>query len=100
MVLINEYTQSAEELWAMMFKTIPGVTFIGSQTAGADGNKTPIPLIDGSTMVFSGLGIFYTNKGETQKIGIVPDIVVKPTIKDIQNNNDPLVSKAFEVILK
>lgn len=99
-VLINEYTQSAEELWAMMFKTIPGVTFIGSQTAGADGNKTPIPLIDGGTMVFSGLGIFYTNKGETQKIGIVPDIVVKPTIKDIQNNNDPLVSKAFEVILK
>jgi hypothetical protein len=31
-VLINEYTQSAEELWAMVFRKIPGAVFIGSQT--------------------------------------------------------------------
>jgi len=97
-VLINENTQSAEELWAMIFKTVPGVTFIGSQTAGADGTETPILLTDGRILIFSGLGIFYTDKSETQKVGIIPDIVVKPSINDLQNNIDPLINKAIEVI--
>jgi len=97
-VLINENTQSAEELWAMVFKTVPGVTFIGSQTAGADGTETPIVLTDGRELIFSGLGIFYPEKTETQKVGIVPDIVVKPSIRDLQNNIDPLINKAIEVI--
>ena len=97
-VLINENTQSAEELWAMIFKTIPGVKLIGSQTAGADGTETPILLTDGRKLIFSGLGIFYPDKGETQKIGIVPDVVVKPSVSDLQNNIDPLINKAIEVI--
>lgn len=97
-VLVNENTQSAEELWAMIFKTVPGVTLIGSQTAGADGTETPILLTDGRKIIFSGLGIFYPDKGETQKIGIVPDIVVKPSVNDLQNNIDPLINKAIEVI--
>ncbi len=97
-VLINEHTQSAEELWTMIFKTVPGVTLIGSQTAGADGTETPILLTDGRELIFSGVGIFYPDKSETQKIGIVPDIVVKPTVRDLQENIDPLIQKAFEVI--
>ncbi|WP_306353080.1 S41 family peptidase [Flavobacterium sp. '19STA2R22 D10 B1'] len=38
-VLINEYSQSVAELWAMMFKKVSNVIFVGSQTAGADGIK-------------------------------------------------------------
>jgi len=97
-VLINENTQSAEELWAMVFKTVPGAIFIGSQTAGADGTETPIILTDGRELIFSGLGIFYPDKRETQKIGIVPDIVIKPSVKDLQSNIDPLINKALEVM--
>ena len=97
-VIVNENTQSAEELWAMVFKTIPGATVIGSQTAGADGTETPILLTDGRKLIFSGLGIFYPNKTETQKIGIVPDIFVKPSVNDLQNNVDPLITKAFKII--
>jgi len=97
-VLINENTQSAEELWAMIFKTVPNVTIVGSQTAGADGTETPILLTDGRQLIFSGLGIYYPNKTETQKIGIVPDVVVRPSVKDFQNNIDPLINKAFQII--
>lgn len=99
-VLVNEYTQSVEEMWSMIFKAIPGVMFIGSQTAGADGNETPIPLIDGRKMIFSGVGIYYPDRTSTQKVGIAVDIEVRPTIKDLQNGVDPLADKAFEVLRK
>lgn len=97
-VLINEYTQSAAELWAMIFKKIPGVIFVGSQTAGADGNKTFIKLTDGNELVFSGLGIYYPDGTETQRIGIKPDIIVRPNVESIRSKNDLLLLKAFELI--
>lgn len=97
-VLINEYTQSAAELWAMIFKKVPNVIFVGSQTAGADGNRTSIKLTDGNQLIFSGLGIYYPNGDETQRIGIQPDIVVRPTVESIRNSQDLLLLKAFEII--
>lgn len=99
-VLINEETQSVQEMWSMIFKKVPGVTFVGSQTAGADGNKTPILLADGRELIFSGVGIFYPDKTPTQKIGIVPDVVVKPTVSDLQNHKDPVLDKALAIIRK
>lgn len=97
-LLINEYTQSSEELWAMIFKKVPGAVFVGSQTAGADGNKTAIKLTDGNKLIFSGLGIYYPDGGETQRIGIKPDVIVRPTVESIRNKEDLLLLKAFELI--
>lgn len=96
--LINESTQSAEEFWAMMFKTIPNVTFIGSQTAGADGNKTPVQFIGPYKIYMSGLGIYYPDGQETQRIGIIPDILVRPTARNIQDGKDVLVDQAIDLI--
>lgn len=97
-VLINEHTVSAEEMWAMVFKKVPNVIFVGSQTAGADGNKTFIKLTDGNKIIFSGLGIYYPDGGETQRIGIKPDVLVRPTVESIRNKEDLLLLKALEVI--
>lgn len=97
-VLINEYTQSAAEMWGMIFKKVPGVVFVGSQTAGADGNKTSIRLTNNSQIIFSGLGIYYPDGGETQRIGIKPDVIVRPTVSSIRKKEDLLVLRAFEII--
>lgn len=99
-VLMNEYTQSAEELWAMIFRKIPGAVFIGSQTAGADGNMTGIKLTTGNFLHFSGLGIYYPSGEETQRIGIKPDIIVIPNVESIRKREDLLLLKAFEEIDK
>jgi len=97
-VLINEYTLSAAELWAMIFKKVPHVIFVGSQTAGADGNKTSIKLTNGNKLIFSGLGIYYPDGGETQRIGIKPNVMVRPTVQSIRNKEDVLLLKALELI--
>jgi len=36
---------------------------------------------------------------ETQRVGIVPDIVVNPTINEIKHGKDELLVKAIELIL-
>ncbi|RZK42855.1 MAG: hypothetical protein EOO90_05895 [Pedobacter sp.] len=98
-LLVNEVTQSNGEFTAMGFRQANGAIVIGSQTAGADGNVTPIiNLPGGISTVFTGLGVYYPDGKETQRIGIVPDIVVKPTVKGVTEGRDEVLEKALEVI--
>ncbi len=97
-ILINEETQSSTEFQAMVFRKAPGAALIGSHTAGADGNVALINLPGGIYTYISGLGIYYPDGKETQRIGIVPDIEVKPTIKGFLNNKDELLMKAMEYV--
>ncbi|HEY1196387.1 S41 family peptidase [Flavobacterium sp.] len=94
-VLVDENTQSHAEFTAMSIQTAPDVTIIGSQTAGADGNVCSFQIVKGFYTAFSGIGVFYPNKKETQRIGIVPDIEVKPTILGIQQGRDEILERAI-----
>ena len=97
-VIVNEETQSSAEFHAMAFRAGNNTTVIGSQTAGADGNISEIVLPGGLKTYISGTGIYYPDGMETQRIGIVPDIEVKPTIKGIREGRDELLEKAIEII--
>ncbi|MDR2148394.1 MAG: peptidase S41, partial [Tannerella sp.] len=99
-VLVNEETQSNAEFTAMAFQAGDNTTVIGSQTAGADGNVSEIVLPGGLKTMISGIGVYYPDGRETQRIGIVPDIVVKPTIKGIREGRDEVLEKAIEFIEK
>jgi len=48
--------------------------------------------------MISGIGIFYPDGSPTQRVGIIPDIEVKPTVKGIMEGRDELLEKAIEVI--
>ncbi|MDR2913995.1 MAG: peptidase S41, partial [Tannerella sp.] len=97
-VIVNERTQSHAEFTAMAFRAGNHTTIIGSHTAGADGNISEIVLPGGLKTWISGVGIYYPDGRETQRIGIVPDIEVKTTIKGIREGRDELLEKAIEII--
>lgn len=99
-VLVNELSQSQAEYTAMAFKAGDNTTIIGSTTAGADGNVSRLVLPGGLSTMISGIGVYYPDGGETQRIGIVPDIEVRPTINGIKNGKDELIEKAIETILE
>lgn len=99
-VLVNEISQSQAEYTAMAFKAGDKTTIIGSTTAGADGNISRIALPGGLQTAISGIGVYYPDGTETQRIGIVPDIEVKPTIKGIREGRDEVLEKAIEIINK
>lgn len=97
-VLVNEETASNAEYTAMAFRAGDNTTIVGSQTGGVDGNMSQIILPGGLTTFISGNGIYYPDGKETQRIGIIPDIEVKPTIKGIKEGRDELLEKAVEII--
>ncbi|MCD0469647.1 S41 family peptidase [Flavobacterium sp. JAS] len=96
-VLLDEKSVSQSEWTAMCFQTAGNTTIIGSQTAGADGNVSEFDF-EGFHTLFSGIGVFYPDRRETQRIGIVPDIEVKPTIKGIQEGKDEVLDRALKFI--
>ncbi len=97
-ILINETTQSSAEYHTMAFRTAPNAKVFGSTTAGADGNVSKIILPGNISTMISGIGIYYPDGTETQRIGIVPDVEVKPTVEGIKNNKDEVLNKAVEWI--
>jgi C-terminal processing protease CtpA/Prc len=97
-VKVNEVSQSSAEFHAMAYRVHPNATVIGSTTAGADGNVSGFYLPGNINTMISGIGVYYPDGKETQRIGIVPDIEVTPTIESIKQNEDPLLEKALELI--
>jgi hypothetical protein len=97
-IIINETTQSSAEYHTMAFRVAPRATVIGSTTAAADGNVSRIHLPGNIMTSISGIGVYYPDGTETQRIGIVPDIEIKPTIKGIRAGRDELLEKAMEII--
>ncbi|MDR6920670.1 MULTISPECIES: S41 family peptidase [Chryseobacterium] len=95
-VLCNETTQSFAEMSLMAFRAGPNTTIIGSQTAGADGNVTATISLPGNIKtIFTGIGMYNLDGTETQRIGIVPDIEVKPTVQGILDKKDEVLERAI-----
>ena len=84
----------------MALRTGSRAIVMGSQTAGADGNVSYIPFPGGFNTMYSGIGVFYPDGKETQGIGIVPDVEVKPTQKGFAEGKDEVLEKAKEYIRK
>jgi hypothetical protein len=97
-ILVNEITQSSAEYHAMAFRAAPGATVIGSTTAGADGNVSFFFLPGGIRTAISGIGVYYPDGGQTQRIGIVPDIEVRPTIEGVKAGRDEGLERAIQFI--
>ncbi|MDR4952409.1 S41 family peptidase [Chryseobacterium sp. ES2] len=96
-VLVDENTQSQAETTTMMFKQHPKAKIIGSNSSGANGDVIMFKIADLDTR-FTGLGAYYPDGRETQRIGIIPDIFIKPSIKGLKNGKDEVLEKALEYI--
>ena len=97
-ILINETTQSHAEFTAMALKSTPNATIIGNNSAGADGDISLVTFPGGIKTYFSGIGVYFPDGRETQRIGLIPDIVCSPTISGIRENKDEQLERAIQFI--
>lgn len=98
-ILTNENTQSKGEWYTMMLRQLNGnTTVIGSQTAGTDGDLKELNLPGGYQFIFTGNAIFYPNGKETQRIGILPDVVYKPSFSETLSSSDAHLQRAVKFI--
>ena len=97
-MLGDDRTQSHAEFTMMALRTAPDVVVVGTPTSGADGNVSRIQLPGGLLTYFSGIGVFYPDGAPTQRVGIVPDVLVEPTIRGIQAGVDEVLERALQVV--
>nr|WP_307990740.1 S41 family peptidase [uncultured Niameybacter sp.] len=98
MLIINEFTQSNPEFTAMALRVAPNARVVGSPSTGADGNVVEIQLPGGIKTYISGIGIYYPDGTKTQRIGIIPDVYIRPTKEGIKEGRDELLEKAVQLI--
>lgn len=97
-LLFNEDTQSQAEYTVMGLERHTGAVKIGSQTSGADGNVSLIWMPGNTGTYITGLGAFYPDGTPTQRIGIVPDIEVHPSIAGIRAGRDEIMEIALQTV--
>jgi C-terminal processing protease CtpA/Prc len=97
-ILVDETTQSSAEYHTLAFRQVPGAMVLGSTTAGADGDVSTVPIPGGHSSYISGIGVFYPDKTPTQRVGIVPDLWVTPTIAGLRAGRDELIEEAIRQI--
>ena len=95
-LLTNYYTGSQSEYTTMALQSAKNTIVIGETTAGANGNISPFSFVGGFKTRISGIGVFYPDGRETQRVGIVPDIPVTPTIKGMAEGRDEILERAIE----
>ncbi len=98
-ILVDEQSQSHSEFTAMAMRVHPGAVVVGSTTAGADGNVSPIALPGGLHTLITGIGVFYPDHRPTQRIGILPDLEVRPTVAGFRAGRDEVLEAAVKRVL-
>jgi C-terminal processing protease CtpA/Prc len=96
-ILADENTQSQAETTTMMLKQHPNSKVIGSNTSGANGDVITFNIA-GLKTSFTGIGAYYPDGRETQRIGIIPDIYIQPTVKGLKEGKDEVLERALEYI--
>lgn len=94
-MLINEHTQSRAEHSAMFFDAVAPLTFIGSPTAGANGDITDTILPGNIQLLFSGQEIRHADGRPLQRVGIQPHIPSAPTLAGLRAGRDDVLDRAI-----
>lgn len=94
-MLVDESTQSHAEYCTMAVQRNPNVVTIGTQSAGADGNVTEFTLPGGIKSRFSGLGVYYPDGRQTQRVGVHIDQQVEQTVQDLIDGKDTVLEAAI-----
>ena len=97
-VLLNQGSASASEIVAGALQDYDEAIIVGEQSYGKGSVQSLEPFSDGSSLKVS-VAKWLTPQGESiSEKGITPDIEVEYTIEDFENDRDPQLEKAIEII--
>jgi len=89
---------SQAEHTGLFFEAANGTKFVGSHTAGANGDQTSFCVPGGITIMFTGQAVRHADGRQLQRIGLVPDVEIRPTIEGIQNGKDEVLEGAIQYL--
>lgn len=99
-VLVNGGSASASEILAGALRDQKGVKLIGEKTFGKGSVQSLDEFSDGSAIKITVAKWFTPNGTSIADEGLKPDIEIELTQEDIDNDRDPQLEKAIEIIGK
>ena len=97
-MLMDERSVSQAEHTGLYLRAANGTRFVGSRTAGANGELATLQLPGGITVGFTGQAVSHPDGRQLQRIGLIPDVEVKPTIAGIRSGRDEVLDAAVRLI--
>ncbi len=97
-ILINEGSASGAEILAGALRDNLGVKLIGEKSFGKGSVQEQIYLLDDSSLKITIAKWLTPNKYSIDEEGLFPDIEVERTIEDWEEDKDPQLNKALEII--
>jgi C-terminal processing protease CtpA/Prc len=99
-VLIDDRAISHSEHTCLFLAEAAPVTFVGSPTHGANGDITALRLPGGLRMWFTGQEVRWVDGRQLQKIGVQPQITVRPTLAGLRAGRDEVLERALAFLAK
>jgi C-terminal processing protease CtpA/Prc len=97
-MLIDEGAISQAEHTCLFFASMTDVTFIGTPTAGANGDITYMVLPGNLAVSFSGHDVRHPDGRQLQRVGIQPTIKIAPTIRGTMEGRDEVLERAIKYL--
>jgi C-terminal processing protease CtpA/Prc len=97
-MLINEDAISQSEHTCLFFAAATDVTFIGTPTAGANGDVTTMVLPGNLQVSFTGQNVRHADGRQLQRVGIQPHIKVARTSRGIVEGRDEILEAALKYL--
>jgi C-terminal processing protease CtpA/Prc len=97
-LLIDERTVSQSEHLGLFFEAANGTKFVGTQTAGTNGDVTYFTLPGIASVRFSGHEVRHADGRQLQRIGLVPDLLAAPTLRGVREGRDEVLERGIEFL--
>jgi len=98
LLLVDERTISQAEHTGLFFEAANKTTIVGSPTMGANGDVTTVALVGGMYATFTGHDVRHADGRQLQRIGLQPQVVVRPTLAGIRAGRDEVLERALAIL--
>jgi carboxyl-terminal processing protease len=99
-VLVDHDTASGAEIFSAALQEAKIATLVGTKTAGNVGVATQLTMPDGSVLQVTEQRFVSPSGAQLDGVGVTPDVQVDMTDEDLQNDRDPQLAKALEMIVQ
>jgi C-terminal processing protease CtpA/Prc len=97
-MLIDERTVSQGEHTAMLLESVTDVIYIGSNSAGTNGDVTNVLLPGNIMAAFSGYAVKRYSGARLHPTGIAPHVEAKPTLSGVRQGRDEVLEAAVHYL--
>ena len=98
LMLIDARTQSQAEHTGLFFEAACDVVFVGSPSAGSNGDVTRLIIPGGLEVSFTGQGVRHADGRQLQRVGLRPHIGVAPTLTGLRAGRDEVLERALALV--